>query len=570
MRVVSTVEFGWGIGDTVQRWFASKLSRRPGWLITLRVVWWSVCHPFHTGGASLSVWLWLRGWPVPVAIFVGTLPPVLWAFRGVVRVAAVPKGPQHILRTLEAFRRWRCLERNWERAATYAGLTNKDGKVPRLLNVSPTETGIEALVINGAVGATVEKLNRAADTVAASIPGCRGLSVSEADTLGRAWLHFQWADPLGRTIKLARLPLPSRGRLAFGLTSDGEPATIAANLSLFVAGRTGSGKSTVLWGLIASALATGTPVRFYVIDPSGGVELHALENSPLVVSYASRVRKDTKKTVGLEKTANQVISECHEAMEKRLARMSGKTRLHRPSETEPLIVLLIDEMLKMNHKLTPDAREQLHEIVSMGRKAAFAVWALAQLTAKEDIGSVRDLFPQRLCLASPNRAATNTILGDEAEASGAKASQIRIPGQEGVGYAAIDDIPGLARFRGVMVTNSEVDLISKGMLPPRVQRERAGLGEQPHVMYHWYSPDGELIYIGISNDGPRRTLEHLRDKEWASEPGVTCKIVDQFDTQDEALAAEKTAIETFRPRENYIHNPDHRDRRKAIEMGESA
>jgi predicted GIY-YIG superfamily endonuclease len=76
--------------------------------------------------------------------------------------------------------------------------------------------------------------------------------------------------------------------------------------------------------------------------------------------------------------------------------------------------------------------------------------------------------------------------------------------------------------------------------------------DQPVSLYRFFNPAGELLYIGITNRIPRRLDEHGDDKPWYLE--VARVTVEHHTDRYAALAAEKTAIKTERPKYNVVHN----------------
>lgn len=66
---------------------------------------------------------------------------------------------------------------------------------------------------------------------------------------------------------------------------------------------------------------------------------------------------------------------------------------------------------------------------------------------------------------------------------------------------------------------------------------------------YWMYDDGDhLLYVGISDDLPRRMLAHAADKDWWHQ--VAMIRVQHFETREEAREAEGVAIETYRPKYN--------------------
>ena len=82
-----------------------------------------------------------------------------------------------------------------------------------------------------------------------------------------------------------------------------------------------------------------------------------------------------------------------------------------------------------------------------------------------------------------------------------------------------------------------------------------------HVLYRFYSATGQLLYVGITMNPPRRFKGHSGDKEWWHlVSGIT---VETYSSRGELEAAERRAIQVERPKYNVIHNGErklHRDR----------
>jgi predicted GIY-YIG superfamily endonuclease len=88
-------------------------------------------------------------------------------------------------------------------------------------------------------------------------------------------------------------------------------------------------------------------------------------------------------------------------------------------------------------------------------------------------------------------------------------------------------------------------------------QERAGdrLGAGPggkFWVYRLLDLDGALLYVGITDRGPARIMEHFRTKEWFHE--VCTASWEWFDTRDHALAREAHLIKSLAPRYNVQHN----------------
>lgn len=70
-------------------------------------------------------------------------------------------------------------------------------------------------------------------------------------------------------------------------------------------------------------------------------------------------------------------------------------------------------------------------------------------------------------------------------------------------------------------------------------------------LYRHFAADGALLYVGISLDATARLGQHMRGSAWKDE--IENVSVVNFDTLEEARAAEAAAITAERPRFNKRH-----------------
>ncbi|MFE4818583.1 GIY-YIG nuclease family protein [Streptomyces sp. NPDC056704] len=92
------------------------------------------------------------------------------------------------------------------------------------------------------------------------------------------------------------------------------------------------------------------------------------------------------------------------------------------------------------------------------------------------------------------------------------------------------------------------------------------------ALYRLYDTDGQLLYIGITNDPDRRWTQHARSSRWW--PAVATKQVEWLGDRRDALRAEKAEVKRLNPPYNRNWNPwevrarlqyqDHLDREAAI------
>ena len=74
------------------------------------------------------------------------------------------------------------------------------------------------------------------------------------------------------------------------------------------------------------------------------------------------------------------------------------------------------------------------------------------------------------------------------------------------------------------------------------------------ALYRFYNDGGQLLYVGITNDPPRRMKQHTDTKTWWSQ--VRGMTVDWYPDRASVLAAEKRAINVENPLHNIQGKPE--------------
>ncbi len=75
------------------------------------------------------------------------------------------------------------------------------------------------------------------------------------------------------------------------------------------------------------------------------------------------------------------------------------------------------------------------------------------------------------------------------------------------------------------------------------------------TLYRFYNTADELLYVGISEKGPERWKAHRKDKPWWTDVART--TTEHYDTRQDALDAERSAIKAEKPKHNVVHNRGH-------------
>ncbi|MFY1703499.1 DUF2637 domain-containing protein [Micromonospora sp. WMMA1923] len=218
---------------------------------------------------------------------------------------------------------------------------------------------------------------------------------------------------------------------------------------VLVGGATRSGKGSVLWSLVrvlGDGIASGL-MRLWVIDPKGGMEF-AL-GRPMFARFACK---------SFEAMAD-LLDEAVTVLRERQTRLAGTVRVHTPTEVDPLVVVVIDEMAALTAYLQDvDLRKRiagsLGLLLSQGAGVGVLVVAALQDPRKEVL-PFRDLFPTRIALGLTEASQVDMVLGDGARNRGALADQMP-RWAKGVGYVILDGTPDPMRVRFSYVSDDDI------------------------------------------------------------------------------------------------------------------
>lgn len=535
------------------------------WLVVFgRLLWWLVIHPpvvIITAGALALGYLG-RSWWIVGAGVAGGLFLALLAWFGWVAWRGSATGVWPILRGMS---RMVTVKRRWPRVADRVGYSSSEdaGKmVPPLKAVTITQTGVRANVITGAVVKGPKGLVTKSPDIAAGM-FCDRVRVRPTQSWA-ADITFDWGRHLAQEYRLHDIPaannIPGQwpARVSFGITEEGGPAELIANLSVLVGGASGSGKSTAAWSILAAYIAAGVPIRVNVLDP-GVLEFAALKKQldsgkpGICHQYVTKFSE-----------VKQFWADSRRRFEARMADVEKSgVRVHVPTPEHPMDIMVIDELLPYASSIGKGQGSGIDHIVGetayLGRKFGFMVIACSQLSQVDSIGRIRDLFPQRVAYRTLNRYMTDAVLGDGAEAEGAQASDIDIA-DPGVCYLKVPGVRNYVAARSAKVTDSDTKVIATGRLPEAspVNIKLAERQDKPTAVYRLYyrlaDGTGLLLYVGISNLWIRRMEQHEADKPWYSQ--VDVELTEVLEYQDRMLAetAEALAIQQERPLFNEVFN----------------
>ncbi|WP_406296242.1 FtsK/SpoIIIE domain-containing protein [Embleya sp. NBC_00888] len=237
-----------------------------------------------------------------------------------------------------------------------------------------------------------------------------------------------------------------------GRCDDGSPWRLRLHgTHVLVAGVTGAGKGSVLWGVIRALLPAAR---------SGIVQLWACDPKRMELSYG----RSLFHRYACEPAAMvELLEDAAGEMNTRAQTFAGKVRKHEPSSACPFVVLIVDELAFLtayqpDRDLRKRADAAIATLTSQGRSVGFCVIGALQDPRKE-VMNIRNLFPDRIALRLDEPNQVDMVLGNGARERGAAADLIS-PQPEigaGVGYVKHETQPEPVRVRAAFVSDDAID-----------------------------------------------------------------------------------------------------------------
>lgn len=272
-------------------------------------------------------------------------------------------------------------------------------------------------------------------------------------------------------------PVPLKA-LRVGVREDGEWYRIKIQGNhIFLAGLTGSGKSGVLWsviGALAPDIKSGR-VELHVIDLKMGVEMSAGYRLFATFTWTALAALDT-----LEMLVRKMRSR-GDARRERSMRTGEPGRDHEPTPGDPLLVLLIDEILDLlkisgderikRNLIAADGTESDEEseitiakyagrllllLLSQGRALGISIITATQNAAKAVFELLRDMYPMLVGLRLAGEEQVRMVYGVGAAARGIEATEIPVD-QPGTAFIDSPEAGGEAlRVRFFRVSDTDI------------------------------------------------------------------------------------------------------------------
>ncbi|MBM7832067.1 S-DNA-T family DNA segregation ATPase FtsK/SpoIIIE [Agromyces cerinus] len=335
-----------------------------------------------------------------------------------------------------------------------AHVTDGPRTVPAFTSYS-WSAGVLWMSVTLPLGMTREQLESRADAIAQNL-GARRVSVSAAP--GGATVMVAFSDPLEQVFALPLATSVDLGAIPLGLREDGSPWTMRLGPHTLVAGSSGSGKASLVWGLIlglASSIRSGL-VQVHGIDLKSAMELGM--GRELLTRFGHTPEQ-----------AVQLLEEAVASMQARALELSGSTRQHVATIASPHIVVLIDEMAALtayqaDRELMRRANNAIALLCSQGRAVGYTVFACLQDPRKETLPA-RGLFTQTIGLRLRDAMETAMVLGEGMRDKGALCHRIP-PTMPGTGYIVPDDGSDPVRVRAGTVTDEMIRSAARDFAAP--------------------------------------------------------------------------------------------------------
>ncbi len=239
-----------------------------------------------------------------------------------------------------------------------------------------------------------------------------------------------------------------------GAQEDGEPWHLRLHgTHVLVAGVTGSGKGSILWGAVRELLpgVSAGLVEIWALDPK---RMELSFGASLFTRYAS----DPEAMV-------ELLEAAVDRMQERALAFAGRLRAHAPTAASPFVVVMVDELAFLtayqpDRDLRRRAEAAIATLTSQGRSVGFCLVGALQDPRKE-VMNLRNLFPDRVALRMDEAAQVDMVLGSGARDRGAYADLISPDPATGagVGYVRNEGSPTPVRVRAAYVSDAEIEAL---------------------------------------------------------------------------------------------------------------
>jgi S-DNA-T family DNA segregation ATPase FtsK/SpoIIIE len=440
--------------------------------LTARLVRLIARHPRAAGVLALAALVWADlGWPVLAALTAMAVVVLaawwwFWLSSFARWITAPARG---------SWRGWR-YRRRWAGVLTIAGAApSYRGKVvlPVLGKVAATRY-TDRVMVRLVSGQSAADLAACADNLAEGF-GALTCRVRSARS-GRVVLEFVRRDALAAVVPACPIPArPDLKALPVGKKEDGQPWLIRLHgTHVLVAGATGAGKASLLWGLVRG---------MFPLMQAGLVRVLAADPKLMELAYGRAVFDTYGQYAADPPSIAVMLDQAVSDMQARAGRFAGRQRDHMLSFEDPFTVVLVDEVAFLtayqpDRKLKERIMNALATLTTQGRAVGYAVVAALQ-DPRKDVLAIRNLFPDRIAMRLDEPEQADMVLGDGARDRGAACELISPDPATGAGVAfvRVEADPDPVRVRAGWVSDADIRALAAACFTEPEPIEQTGWPE---------------------------------------------------------------------------------------------
>jgi DNA segregation ATPase FtsK/SpoIIIE, S-DNA-T family len=206
-------------------------------------------------------------------------------------------------------------------------------------------------------------------------------------------LEFVRLDALAAIIPALPIPqVPNLKALPVGRREDGTLWLIRLHgTHLLIAGATGAGKGSIIWGLIRALLSA---------VHAGLVKILAADPKVMELAYGRAIFERYGRYAADPADIVAMLEDAVADMQARAGQLAGRQRDHTPTTEHPFVIVLVDEVAFLtayhpDKQLRDRVKAALATLTTQGRGVGYCVVAALQDPRKE-VMSIRNLFPDRI------------------------------------------------------------------------------------------------------------------------------------------------------------------------------
>ncbi len=239
---------------------------------------------------------------------------------------------------------------------------------------------------------------------------------------------------------------------------------------VLVAGATGAGKASLLWGLVRA---------LFPLMQAGLARVLAADPKLMELAYG-RIIFETHGAYAADPASIAAMLESAVAdMQTRAGRFAGHQRDYMLSFEYPFAVVLVDEVAFLtayqpDRKFRERIMAALATLTTQGRAVGYAVVAALQ-DPRKDVLAIRNLFPDRIAMRLDEPEQTDMVLGDGARDRGAACELISSDPATGAGVAFVrlEADPDPVRVRAGWVIDADIRAMADQCVPELAEWEAA-------------------------------------------------------------------------------------------------